>query len=138
MDAVLALETQGLSFLATDPERAAELFAQAVEQAPRSYDAHRYRGMALERLGRLEEAITSFRRAEAIITDDPWIHMELARIYERRQRYGEAVDEYRAVVAIAPRTSAAWAGLARSSGALGRTSSTSRAVRRLVRLHRRH
>jgi tetratricopeptide (TPR) repeat protein len=63
---------------------------------------HRYRGLALERLGRLAEALAAQRRANAIDPYDLDAWLAQARLLEAQQAWREAADAYRQAWTIDP------------------------------------
>ena len=57
-------------------------------------------GIALLSLNRIDEAMETLLRGEAISPDDPMIHRSLAIIYEARHQSGDAEREYEAALAL--------------------------------------
>lgn len=60
-----------------------------------SGSAFYYRGEALNRLGRYDEAITAVRRAIDLMPDDPRPYYTLGHLYDRRHDLEEAAEMYR-------------------------------------------
>jgi Flp pilus assembly protein TadD len=57
--------------------------------------AHYYRGEALNRLGRVEEALEVLLRAVELQPDDPRAYHTLGRLYDRRNEPDKAARMYR-------------------------------------------
>jgi tetratricopeptide (TPR) repeat protein len=66
---------------------------RAAELDPTSADAHYLVGKGLFKLGNVPQAIQELGRAERLATDDPKIHLLLARAYDRAGRNREAQAE---------------------------------------------
>ncbi|HSH75274.1 MAG TPA: tetratricopeptide repeat protein, partial [Longimicrobiales bacterium] len=54
-----------------------------------------YRGEALNRLGRFEEATKAIEAAKTLLPDDPRPYSTLGRLYDRTNRTEEAIAMYR-------------------------------------------
>ncbi|HUG10724.1 MAG TPA: tetratricopeptide repeat protein [Opitutaceae bacterium] len=81
------------------PEVALAYIDQAIGKNPRNPEAHLKRGAALERLNRLNEAITSYDRA---IDAEPTLSVAFlakAGVLNKLQRYAEALKCYEAALA---------------------------------------
>jgi tetratricopeptide (TPR) repeat protein len=81
------------------PEVALAYIDQAIGKTPRNPEAHLKRGAALERLNRLNEAITAYDRA---IDADPTLSVAFlakAGVLNKLQRYAEALKCYEAALA---------------------------------------
>jgi len=63
---------------------------------------HQKMGHSLQRLGRIEEAITELERAELLAPESEWTLTRLARLNKTLGRYNKALDYYSRVDAIAP------------------------------------
>ncbi|MFN8647255.1 MAG: tetratricopeptide repeat protein [Gemmatimonadales bacterium] len=96
------------------PQRALEHFGQALEQNPRYIEAHIHRGILLNDLGRTAEAEEAFRHAadhnEKLPSGFPAHvaanlanhHSLLAAAYAESGALPQAIEQYRAAVALGP------------------------------------
>ncbi len=96
------------------PQRALEHFGHALEQNPRYIEAHIHRGILLNDLGRTEEAEEAFRRAAAhneplpsgfpahVAANLANHHALLAAAYAESGAMPQAIEQYRAAVALGP------------------------------------
>lgn len=81
---------------------AVDLLQQAVRLDAKQEDAHRILGMALERVGRLQEAISQFRAALALKPDDSEARYALACGFVRAGDLDSAVEEFQKVADAEP------------------------------------
>jgi Flp pilus assembly protein TadD/4-amino-4-deoxy-L-arabinose transferase-like glycosyltransferase len=77
-------------------------------------------GVALHRLGRLDEALEKYRRAEELGEDSPKLPMNLATVYTALGRYPEAEEAYLWAARVAPDWRDAYLGASESAAAQGR------------------
>lgn len=90
-----------------------------VEAEPDSDVAWKRRGLAMQKLGRLEEAINSYKRVVALNPScTVWYYLQEA--LEQLGRQTEILDCYKEVLAIYPDRAELWAGQAYSLSQLGR------------------
>jgi len=71
---------------------AEEAASLGIAEAPDAYALHLYRGLALQRLGRLDESIRELREALAQ-SGDARVHLNIAQAFAGLGRYEEAVAE---------------------------------------------
>lgn len=90
-----------------------------VEAEPDSDVAWKRRGLAMRKLGRLEEAIDSYKRSVALnpVSTD-WYHLRQA--LKQLGRQAEIIDHYRDILAIYPDQAELWSSQAYSLSQLGR------------------
>jgi tetratricopeptide (TPR) repeat protein len=62
------------------------------------FEIYFHRAAALSRLGRLEEALVSYKKAEELNSKHPTLNFNLAVLYDNLHQYNEAVNYYRAFV----------------------------------------
>jgi tetratricopeptide (TPR) repeat protein len=62
------------------------------------FEIYFHRAAALSRLGRLEEALLSYKKAEELNPKHPNLNFNLALLYDNLHQYNEAVNYYRAFV----------------------------------------
>lgn len=62
------------------------------------FEIYFHRAAALSRLGRLEEALASYKKAEELNPKHPILNFNLAVLYDNLHQYNEAVNYYRAFV----------------------------------------
>jgi tetratricopeptide (TPR) repeat protein len=79
-----------------DPAGAEEAARRGIEHLPRSFALRVYRGMALEQLGRYEEALAELRDG-LNVSGDARIRLNLGQLLASMGRYEEAVEELRLV-----------------------------------------
>jgi tetratricopeptide (TPR) repeat protein len=91
----------------SDLERSLAWADDAVRCGPDLPLTHRYRGLALERLGRLGDALAAQRRATAIDPYDVDAWFAQGRLLEAQQAWREAVGAYRQAWALDPTHSTA-------------------------------
>ena len=72
-------------------EDAERMIGLALDIDPHVASAHRHRGIALARMGRLDEALASFTTAIALKSDDAEAHGQLERFGEALSRYDKAI-----------------------------------------------
>ena len=96
------------------------LFAATVRTSPASAKAHSNRGFTLQRSGRCEEAIVSYRQALSIAPGLTGSGVSLARCLMTLGRPGDAIEQYRQVLARDDSISFAWSGLGAAELAQGR------------------
>ncbi len=83
-------------------------------------DARLRLALALERLGRTDEAVAELERVRAARPDDAVARSRLAERYEAAGRLADAEAEYRAVAEAQPERAAGWERLARFYERAGR------------------
>lgn len=81
---------------------AVDVLQQAVRLDARQEDAHRILGMALERVGRLQEAVSQFRAALALKPHDNEARYNLARGLVRAGDFDNAIAEFQKVADAEP------------------------------------
>jgi tetratricopeptide (TPR) repeat protein len=91
----LALDTH-------DPAAACEAYRKALQADAKHLDAYVNLGLALHRLGDLEQAEAVYRSGLAQCGADSLLLFDLAVLLEDRKRYDDALDAYRAAVKAAP------------------------------------
>ncbi len=74
----------------------------AVKIDPSVQFLHHTLGLALNSASQKDEALKEFFEAARLDAHYPWPHIEIAKIYLQQDRGGEAVEELRAAVRIAP------------------------------------
>jgi tetratricopeptide (TPR) repeat protein len=80
--------------------RRQQLTAPAAASRPALYDFYLNSGALFFELHRDQESEESLRRASALYPEDPNVHLLLASLFQRQQRYSEAEREYRASIAL--------------------------------------
>jgi tetratricopeptide (TPR) repeat protein len=91
-------------------------------------------GVAALKAGRLEEAETAFRRVLAQGGHEPYVHNNLAIVYQQQGRHREAVAECREAIRLDPAYAAPRAVLGGSLLALGRLAEAITALEAAVKL----
>jgi tetratricopeptide (TPR) repeat protein len=74
-----------------EPKRTLEIVGPLLEEYPRSPSGHLLRGLALDALGRFDEARRSYERALEIHPEDPQILASLGQHFLRAESWDEAV-----------------------------------------------
>ena len=87
------------------------LMSRMTREAPRSPSGHMNLGAALERAGRIEEALPAYRTAALLAPSDPLARTNLANALGKSGRDGDAEAEFRAALQLRPNDAAARAGL---------------------------
>jgi predicted Zn-dependent protease len=100
-----------LADLRGDPATAEAAYARALLQRPDPQVQLR-RAQALEKLGRLPEAILELERLRAATPADPLVRLRLAELYEATGRLVEAEAELRGLAEAAPARPEGWRRLA--------------------------
>ncbi|MCX7021182.1 MAG: tetratricopeptide repeat protein [bacterium] len=77
-------------------------------------------GVTLHRLGRLDEALEKYLRAEELGEDSPKLPMDLGTVYTALGRYPEAEEAYLWAMRVAPDWRDAYLGASESAAAQGR------------------
>jgi tetratricopeptide (TPR) repeat protein len=113
------LLSASLAELRGDDGAAAAAYARALEVA-NDPDVRVRRALALERLGRRDEATRELERVREARRDDAFSRGRLAALYEAAGRQREAHAEYRAVAALRPDRAQGWEDLARFCERTGR------------------
>ena len=80
--------------------RTQQLTPPAAASRPALYDFYLNSGALFFELHRDQESEESLRRASALYPEDPNVHLLLAYLFQRQQRYREAEQEYRASIAL--------------------------------------
>jgi TolB-like protein/DNA-binding SARP family transcriptional activator len=95
-----------LGYIATvrdwDFTRADDHMARAIALAPSQSGAYTQRARLLLRRGRAEEALAVARHAVALDPLNPAAHNALAGVFALTDRYAEAIESYRAALALVP------------------------------------
>jgi tetratricopeptide (TPR) repeat protein len=86
----------------------------AAGHLPGDAEAHSNLGNAYRRLGKLQEAVTSHRRALAIKSDYAEAHNNLGSALRDLGQYAEAADNYRRAIAIKPDFAMGYGNLAKA------------------------
>jgi len=108
-----------LAELRGDEAGAAAAYANALE-AGDDPDVRLHRALALDRLGRRDEAIRELERVRKARPGDAVARGRLAALYEAAGRIREADAEYRALAAARPERAQGWEDLARFCDRTGR------------------
>lgn len=87
------LHGKALNAQSTEPEAARRLLEKAIALDGRDASAHFELGVALERLGKVTEAVGAFQRAAALDAKDSAAHYRLSRLYDRLGRPEDARRE---------------------------------------------
>lgn len=102
-------------------DTAVELIGQAIGHRPRSADFHRHHAMALDRLGRVDEAAAAYAAAAELDPGHADTLFNLGILRERQGRPGEAEASYARALEAAPGHAAAANNRGLVLRALGRT-----------------
>jgi tetratricopeptide (TPR) repeat protein len=116
------------------PERAVEKFQRAAELEPRSSEAWRRAGSALEAIGRDAEAIPALRRAAELDPGYYSPYLTLGNLHFSAGRYSEAVEQYLIAARLAPDLPEAHANLGGALLAAEKEVEAERALRRSLEL----
>lgn len=112
-----AWQDLGLTLLHKDPASAADAFGHAAELLTGQSNPRFMQGVALERSGRLAQAIEAYWVALRVDTKDFQAHLALAQALVKADRTVEAEPEFRAVLELEPKSDLARLGLAESLAA---------------------
>ncbi|MGB6430187.1 MAG: tetratricopeptide repeat protein [Candidatus Acidiferrales bacterium] len=104
----------GLLLLDSDPAAAANSFSSAADLTPTDSRPRFLYGFALERSGKLDDAVVQYKRAALLAPGDYEIAFGLARALVLLNRTAEAETEFRRAVALKPDSAPAQLGLAQS------------------------
>lgn len=74
-----------------EPQRALDIVVGLLKEYPRSQSSHLLRGLALDELGRLDDAKLSYEKALAIAPKDPQILAALGQHFMRAEAWDEAI-----------------------------------------------
>ena len=85
-----------------DAQRAADLFGALAVSDPGQPAIQANLGVALRRVGRLEEAQAALEAAAGLAPDRAEIHRELGILHRQAGRFGAARDAYERALALAP------------------------------------
>ena len=99
---LLPLEQQALSLMASEPQKAGELWRQVIERAPDNIRAHFNLGLVLLRREDYPQAILAFERVLALDERMTDARFNLGFAYAKMGRYDEATLQYGQVVDQAP------------------------------------
>jgi Flp pilus assembly protein TadD len=102
----------GLALLDSDPSSAAESFRQAASLLPDQARLRYLTGQALERAGKLTDAITEYSAAAALSPKDGQMLFALARSLLRAGRVADAESQFRQAIALPGNAAPAKLGLA--------------------------
>lgn len=125
----------------SDPEKAAELFKQAIGLDASFAPAHA--GLAEANLETyrkkkdphlVEEAIGSARHAAELNDRLGEVHVTLGEIYRTTGKYEDAVHEYQRALELEPKNASAFTGLARAYDALGKATEAEATYKQAVTL----
>ena len=75
--------------------KAEEVYRKLIAESPEAHTLHYNLGLVCFKLGRLDEAEAAFLKALELTQGNPKIHFYLGSIYERQQRYKDAIYQYR-------------------------------------------
>jgi tetratricopeptide (TPR) repeat protein len=75
--------------------KAEEVYRKLIAESPEAHTLHYNLGLVCFKLGRLEEAETAFLKVLELTQGNPKTHRYLGSIYERLQRYKDAIYQYR-------------------------------------------
>ena len=90
------LNLLGLVYYRSDKlGKAEEVYRKLIAESPEAHTLHYNLGLVCFKLGRLDEAETAFVKAVELTQGNPKIHFYLGSIYERQQRYKDAIYQYR-------------------------------------------
>jgi len=92
----------GGAFAAGDFASARDFYQTAVDRNPNDAEAHNNLGQALERLGRVADAVTHFERAVALVPDKWAYRFNLAHGVGAAGQWDRAITEYREAVRLFP------------------------------------
>jgi len=99
---LLPLEQQARSLMASEPQKAGELWRQVIERAPDNIRAHFNLGLVLLRREDYPQAIRAFERVLALDEGMTDARFNLGFAYAKMGRYDEATLQYGQVVDEAP------------------------------------
>ncbi len=125
----------------SDPEKAAELFKQAI--AVDSEFALAYAGLAQAGLEsyrkkkdarQVDEAVTSAKRALELDDHLGEVHATLGNLYATTGKYEDAVREFRRALELEPKNASAFSGLAQAYDALGKATEAEETYKRAIAL----
>jgi tetratricopeptide (TPR) repeat protein len=109
-----------------------DLIGKAIAISAGEAPFHSNLGTALWKLGRLDAAIASYRRALELRPDYPKAHFNLATVLWKQQRFTEAEACYRTALAIKPDYAEAWDNLGTVLKAQGRQDAAIASYRRAI------
>jgi tetratricopeptide (TPR) repeat protein len=125
----------------SDPQKAAELFKQAIALDPGFALAHTGLANAYLELfwwkkdpQLVDEAVGSARRAGDLNDRLGEVHVTLGEIYRTTGKYEDAVREFQRALELEPRSSSAFGGLAKAFDALGRSEDAEATYKRAIAL----
>ena len=75
--------------------KAEEVYRKLIAESPEAHTLHYNLGLVCFKLGRLDEAEAAFLKALELTPGNPKLHFYLGSIYERQQRYKDAIYQYR-------------------------------------------
>ena len=75
--------------------KAEEVYRKLIAESPEAHTLHYNLGLVCFKLGRLDDAESAFVKAVELTQGNPKIHFYLGSIYERQQRYKDAIYQYR-------------------------------------------
>jgi tetratricopeptide (TPR) repeat protein len=80
-------------------------------QNPDSPEAHNFLGIVLRRTGRIDEAISEYKKAISLQSCFPEVHYNLGIAYMKKGQFPQAVREYEKAINLYPRYSKAYSNL---------------------------
>jgi len=124
-----------------DPQKAAELFKQAIALDPAFALAHAGLSNAYLELffwkkdpRLVDEAVASARRAAELNDRLAEVHVTLGEIYRTTGKYEDSVREFQRALELDPRSSSAFGGMARALDALGKAEDAEATYKRAIAL----
>jgi Flp pilus assembly protein TadD len=122
------------SFARGDISQTLTLTSEEIARNPGHAETHALRGVALEQVGRGEEALESYRTAVRLKPDYAEVYRNLALLHSQRQEYAEALEAGRKALEIEPRHADALNNLGVAALKLGRLEEAESALRRALEL----
>jgi tetratricopeptide (TPR) repeat protein len=86
----------------SSPEEVEALYATALRASPQIPQVYVYYGTALASQGKYDAAAAAIEKGIALKLDDAEAHAWLADVREKQNRQAEAIEEYRAALAVQP------------------------------------
>ncbi len=86
-------------------------FDRVVAINPMNKNGWRYKGFALQKLGRFKESIDSYLKAVSNDSTNAWLYSEIAYVYKNMGLYKKAIDYYHEAIRINPSVSSFYGNL---------------------------